>query len=81
MSWVKLDDDLPTHPKFGKLTTPARWRFIELLCLSSKYKTDGVLDVTWLRPAKVIKALEAVRLLDRDGDELHIGAVAELAKS
>lgn len=43
MSWVKLDDDFPHHPKVVGLSLEARWAYIESLCYAAKYETDGVI--------------------------------------
>lgn len=41
MTWVKLDDGFPDHPKVTSLPLPARWLHVCALCYCSKYLTDG----------------------------------------
>jgi hypothetical protein len=42
MGWVKLDDNFPRHPKVVALSLEAKWAYIEGLCYSACYRTDGV---------------------------------------
>jgi hypothetical protein len=42
MGWVKLDDGFPMHPKVVSLSLEARWAYVEALCYSARYETDGV---------------------------------------
>ena len=41
MTWVKIDDRLPRHPKMIGLNVNAKWAFIETLCYCAEYLTDG----------------------------------------
>lgn len=43
MSWVKLDDGFPQHPKVIGLSLEARWAYVEGLCYAARYETDGVI--------------------------------------
>jgi hypothetical protein len=43
MSWVKLDDNFPDHPKVALLPLRARWVFIQGLCYAARYLTDGLI--------------------------------------
>jgi hypothetical protein len=42
VGWVKLDDGFANHPKVVRLSLEARWAYVESLCYSAKYETDGV---------------------------------------
>lgn len=49
MSWVKLDDALPDHPKLAHLPAEYCWLFVCSICYANRYKTngyvpDGVID-------------------------------------
>jgi hypothetical protein len=55
MTWIKLDDRVPSHPKIGGLSDKAfRW-WVNSLCYASEYLTDGALPrVFWRRvPNKI----------------------------
>lgn len=39
--WAKLDVDLPDHPKVVELHPIVRWVFVECLCWSRRFLTDG----------------------------------------
>lgn len=41
MAWVRIDDAMPLHPKVLALCPEDRWRFLEVLCYCSRYRTDG----------------------------------------
>ena len=41
MTWLKLDDGFPNHPKVALLPLKARWLLIEGGCWSARYLTDG----------------------------------------
>lgn len=50
MSWVKLDDRFPQHPKILQISCEAFRLYITALCYSSSYQTDGKLLAGCLRP-------------------------------
>lgn len=54
MSWAKLDDHFPTHPKVIEVGGDAGWLYVCALCYSAEHLTDG----------KVLKRLVS-RLSDR----------------
>src|SRR5690242_9635848 len=73
MSWVRLDDKLPHHPKvrgLGKLRYAALGLHVEALCYASEYLTDGVIPAQVVRdyPRKLVEALLAAGLWHRGGD-------------
>lgn len=41
MSWVRIDDGFPRHPKLLLLTRAERYTWIELLCYCAEQRTDG----------------------------------------
>lgn len=64
MSWIKLDDRAPWHPKVAGLSDRAfRW-WLRGLCYASQYLTDGELPAAFAQdvPARVRKELVDARL-------------------
>ena len=68
VTWIKLDDDFPDHPKMRKIFrkggSDAMWLHIAGLCHSSRFLTDGFIaaedveDLTLLRnPTKALNVL------------------------
>ena len=64
MTWIKLDDSFPNHPKVRKAGTDASWLYVSALCHSGKYLTDGFIDgdivsmlTTLKSPKKAVDAL------------------------
>lgn len=41
MTWLKIDDNLPTHPKIAQVGAEAAWLWICGLCYSRRHLTDG----------------------------------------
>ena len=60
MTWIKLDDGFPTNPKILPLSDAAFRLYIEGLCYSGKYLTDGFLNVAIVRrlgdPTELVEA-------------------------
>lgn len=76
MSWVKLDDGFPDHPKTVALSVPAKWAYIEGLCYCARYLTDGLIPEKKAREfgnARVGNELVNAGLWDRipDGFQVH----------
>lgn len=70
MTWVKLDDSMPTHPKVVERSDAAFRALIELWCHAAQHKTDGrVGDQAAKRIAKpkVIAELVDAGLIHRNG--------------
>lgn len=64
MTWIKLDDRAPRHPKVSGLSDRSfRW-WIYSLCYSSEFLTDGELPYAFLKtaPAKVQAELRHAQL-------------------
>ena len=57
MSWVKLDDGFPDHPKALGLSDAAFRAYIEGLCYSARFLTDGLLLLPIARRFANAKAL------------------------
>lgn len=73
MTWIKLDDKCPRHPKVAGLTDRAfRW-WVVALCYASEFLTDGELPPSFVRtvPTKSREELLAAGLWISDGG-LHI---------
>lgn len=67
MSWARLDDSFPEHPKVVDLTPEAFRLCITAICYSARNLTDGVLKQAWLRtnaPKKLATELAAAGLWD-----------------
>lgn|GEM_PF-1749231 len=44
MTWIKLDDSFPNHPKVIKAGPAAAWLYVSALCYSSSYLLDGYIE-------------------------------------
>lgn len=65
MTWVKLDDNFPDHPRVVGLTDRAFRTHVAGLCYCAKYLTDGNVPTSALRaigPRKTAQELEAAGL-------------------
>lgn len=74
MSWLKLDDKAPRHPKVASLTDRAfRW-WIQGLCYASEFLTNGLLPpIFWKQVPKQNRAeLTDQRLWDWDDPNYQI---------
>ena len=75
MSWVKLDDGFPDHPKVIGLSVPARWGFVAGLCYCASYLTDGLIPERKARElaGRGVKELVACGLWEQvdKGYEVH----------
>lgn len=54
MSWFKLDDQFPNHPKVRKAGTDAAWLFVAGGCYCAQYLTDGMI------PKEVVASLTSL---------------------
>lgn len=55
MSWVRIDDGFPDHPKVRRAGPDAGWMFVAGLCYCARYLTDGEI------PREVVPTLTALR--------------------
>ncbi len=79
MSWVRLDDKMPRHPKIKRLSHRAFRVYVSMICWCSEYETDGrftaheAQDAGHSRPQRALDELIIAGLLDEtpDGYCLH----------
>lgn len=77
---VRVDEDLPNHPKVLHLRHPeSAWFFVCGLCYCQKHATDGVIPAcavrrisTVRRPLACAEDLVSVGLWERDGDGFRV---------
>jgi hypothetical protein len=68
MTWFKMDDQFPNHPKVRRAGDAAGWLFVCSGCYCAQYLTDGMVpkvvvgSLTGMKPAHVARAIE--RLID-----------------
>ncbi len=48
MTWIKLDDKTPRHPKVAGLSDRAKWAWLSSLCYASEFLTDGVVPMAFI---------------------------------
>lgn len=70
MTWVRLDDDFPSHRKIRRLSDAAFRLQVSGLCWASKYTTDGRIAADELTMVTEID--------DRDDPQAYLRAAAEL---
>lgn len=71
MTWAKIDDQFPEHPKIVAVGEEAAWLTVKAICWSSRHLTDGFIPKVVAehlaqspgRPAE--KAVEMIRKLVR----------------
>jgi hypothetical protein len=49
MTWVRLDDSFPEHPKVVGLPDPAFRLYVIAMCYSARNLTDGFIPSSWLK--------------------------------
>jgi hypothetical protein len=79
MGWARIDDDFPNHPKVWRVGTDGVALFLEGLCHSAKFLTDGLLkreDVDRMRlvkrPIVTAAKLVEVGLWEQEGEDFRI---------
>lgn len=75
MTWVRLDDTFPDHPKVIGLTDTAFRCHVTALCYAGRYLTDGHIPTGALRligTRKAAQELEAANLWERTDHGWHI---------
>ena len=68
MTWVKIDDNFPDHPRVIGLSDAAFRTHLTAMCYSARYLTDGSIPSSALRsigPRKCAQELEAAGLWQR----------------
>jgi hypothetical protein len=73
MSWVRLDDRFPQHPKFEGWTASQKWGLVELFAYCAVHRTQGHVpgDLSLLPRAvtpKIIRLAQESGFLDENGD-------------
>lgn len=75
MTWIRIDDTLPTHPKVAGLSDAAFRLYVTALCYAGQHLTDGVVIVAALhrsKPGTVRELLDAHLLKKTErGIEIH----------
>lgn len=79
MSWVKIDDGMPDHPKIVQLSDAAFRLHIAAMCYSSRYGLDGRIPGDWpgvrrrtVLVNSLVKAGVWVRTVGQSGEEFQI---------
>lgn len=68
MTWVKIDDNFPDHPRVVGLTDAAFRTHVSAICYSARYLTDGSIPSSAMRsigPRRAAQELEAAGLWAR----------------
>jgi hypothetical protein len=77
MSWLRIDDKFPSHPKVAQLSDREFRVHMRALCYCAEYRTDGVLpvaavgEIRGLTP-RVTDRLIKVGLWERENGVLRI---------
>ena len=56
MTWIKLDESFPDHPKVHKAGPEAAWLYVAALCHSGRFLTDGFVDGDMVPKMTAIKS-------------------------
>lgn len=74
MTWIKLEDKAPRHPKVAGLSDKAFRVWVTSMCYASEFLTDGILPPAYLMTIKqaVKDELIAARLWDVEGERITI---------
>ena len=75
MTWVRIDDSFPNHPKIIGLSDGAFRLYITALCYSNAYLTDGIVPqktIKKLSNSRHISALIDANLWEKCGDDIII---------
>lgn len=79
MTWAKIDDRFPRHPKVLRAGGDAAWLYVAALCYANEHLTDGAIPAAAVptltdrkRPMELAEKLVSVRLWERDGEDFLI---------
>jgi hypothetical protein len=75
MTWVRIDDGFPNHPKIIGLSDGAFRLYITALCYSNAYLTDGIIPINTVKKlsnSRHISALVEANLWEICGDDIKI---------
>lgn len=70
MTWLKVDDAMPEHPKIVGLAPATKWALMELWCYCARHRTNGKVPegaVKRMASAKVLRELDQAGLIHRNG--------------
>jgi hypothetical protein len=68
VTYIRLDDDHPTHPDIADLTDAEYRDWVALLCAASRHRSDGLLSDGQI--AKIVRSKKVHEALIRKG-RLH----------
>lgn len=79
MSWVRLEDTFPEHPKILSVDPEAAWLFVQGLCYANRNLTDGLIPkraavaMAGAHHTRLIAQLVSSRLWEseREGYRIH----------
>lgn len=71
MPWVKIDDQMPQHPKLARVGALGLAMQVAAMCYCSRYLTDGIL------PEAALGTLLDLREFEQDGEDRSPEKVAE----
>lgn len=85
-SWVAIDVNIDTHPKFIGLTEPQKWAWLQLVCYCQRHLTDGqlpgkVVSKVCQTRSKVDALLRQSLLIDKGGDCYELAGYLKWHKS
>ena len=69
MTWLRIDDGFPQHPKIVQLTRTERWAWLEILAYCARYRTQGfvtsgVREAVSAATPRLLTKMAELRLLD-----------------
>lgn len=87
MTWIKLDDKCPLHPKVVRLCNESFGVWVKMLCYCSQYLTDGKIPIAAMyhidteSETDTLKNLENAGLIKVEGDMITVINYLEHQKS
>lgn len=70
MTWLRIEDGMPEHPKVADLTVHAKWALVEIWCYSARSRSDGLLPATIAKriaSQKILNELASADLIHKNG--------------
>lgn len=88
MTWLKLDDQFPDHPKVTQAGEEAAWLYVVALCYSSRQLTDGFIHgsvlprlVTYRQSTRLAQRLVDAGLWEEKGEGWQIHSYGDHQRS
>lgn len=87
MTWVRLDDAMPSHPKILELSEAEFAFYVALICYANQHQTDGKVSekslktVRWFRKNRIAKLVETGLLIHSVPGEYEIHDFNEYQRS